>query len=158
MNLKVKLVRVFKMNLFWMECESNIFLHFEIKAMKLPFNWIRSKVKKKFGFSKWNLYFIWKGKYKLELKNVFNRDLNRGCLVYMFSFRFSGRKFLINLRRISKSILCTWNFSYISFYEICSIFILCLKWKCVIYVIGWSFTKTCSLIVCWQALLFQSME
>ena len=28
-----------------------------------------------------------------------NRDLNRGCLVYMFSLRFSGSKFLINLRR-----------------------------------------------------------
>ena len=30
---------------------------------------------------------------------LFNRDLNRGCLVYMFSSRFSGSKFLINLRR-----------------------------------------------------------
>ena len=29
----------------------------------------------------------------------FNRNLNRGCLVYMFSLRFSGGKFLINLRR-----------------------------------------------------------
>ena len=29
----------------------------------------------------------------------FNRDLNRGCLVYIFSLRFSGSKFLINLRR-----------------------------------------------------------
>ena len=28
-----------------------------------------------------------------------NRNLNRGCLVYMFSLRFSGSKFLINLRR-----------------------------------------------------------
>ena len=33
-----------------------------------------------------------------EYKNIyFNHDLNRGCLVYMFSLRFSGRKFLINL-------------------------------------------------------------
>ena len=31
--------------------------------------------------------------------NLFNRDLNRRCLVYMFSLRFSGSKFLINLRR-----------------------------------------------------------
>ena len=31
--------------------------------------------------------------------SLFNRDLNRGCLVYMFSLRFSGSKFLINLRR-----------------------------------------------------------
>ena len=30
---------------------------------------------------------------------LFNCDLNRGCLVYMFSLRFSGSKFLINLRR-----------------------------------------------------------
>ena len=29
----------------------------------------------------------------------FNRDLYRSCLVYMFSLRFSGSKFLINLRR-----------------------------------------------------------
>ena len=29
----------------------------------------------------------------------FNRDLNRGCLGYMFSLRLSGSKFLINLRR-----------------------------------------------------------
>ena len=29
----------------------------------------------------------------------FNRSLNRGCLVHMFSLRFSGSKFLINLRR-----------------------------------------------------------
>ena len=28
-----------------------------------------------------------------------NRDLNRVCLVYIFSLRFSGSKFLINLRR-----------------------------------------------------------
>ena len=27
---------------------------------------------------------------------LFNRDLNRVCLVYMFSLRFSGSKFLIN--------------------------------------------------------------
>ena len=30
---------------------------------------------------------------------LFNRDLNRSCLVYMFSLRFSGSKFLIYLRR-----------------------------------------------------------
>ena len=29
----------------------------------------------------------------------YNRDLNCGRLVYMFSLRFSGSKFLINLRR-----------------------------------------------------------
>ena len=30
---------------------------------------------------------------------LFNRDLNRGSLVYVFSLCFSGSKFLINLRR-----------------------------------------------------------
>ena len=35
------------------------------------------------------------GQYEL----FFNRDLNRGCLVYMFSLRFSGSNFLINIRR-----------------------------------------------------------
>ena len=29
---------------------------------------------------------------------LFNRDLNGGCLVYMYSLRFSGSKFLTNLR------------------------------------------------------------
>ena len=36
---------------------------------------------------------------KLFLCCFFNCDLNRGCLVYMFFLRFSGSKFLINLRR-----------------------------------------------------------
>ena len=30
---------------------------------------------------------------------LFNHDLDRGCLVYMFSLRFSASKFLINLQR-----------------------------------------------------------
>ena len=30
---------------------------------------------------------------------LLQRSLNRGCLVYMFSLRFSGSNFLINLRR-----------------------------------------------------------
>ena len=40
----------------------------------------------------------------------FNRDINRGCLVYMFSLRFSGSKFLINLRRqfrVRKTFWCS---------------------------------------------------
>ena len=32
-------------------------------------------------------------------ETLFNRDLNRDCLVYMISLRFLGSKFLINLRR-----------------------------------------------------------
>ena len=35
----------------------------------------------------------------LLVPGLFSRDLNRGCLVYMFSLRFSGSKFSINLRR-----------------------------------------------------------
>ena len=33
------------------------------------------------------------------LFTLFNFDLNRVCLVYMFSLRFSGNRFLIILRR-----------------------------------------------------------
>ena len=80
---------------------------------------------------------------------LFNRDLNRGCLVCMFSLRFSGSKFLINLRRqfrVRKICSCTSNFPYTSFCEIWSLFILCSKlvfWKCLTYVLGCSFSKTC---------------
>ena len=45
-----------------------------------------------------------------NLTLLFNRDLNRGCLVYMFSLRFSGSKFLMNLRRqfrVRKIFSCT---------------------------------------------------
>ena len=41
---------------------------------------------------------------------LFNRDLNRGFLFYMFSLRFAGSKFLINLRRqfrVAKIFSCT---------------------------------------------------
>ena len=72
----------------------------------------------------------------------FNRDLNRGCLVYMFSLRFSESKFLINLRRQFR--VCKQLFAG---FEV----ILCLKLlfrKCVTYVAGCSFTKTCSLTGC----------
>ena len=30
---------------------------------------------------------------------LFNRDLNRGCLIYMFSLHFLENNFLVNLRR-----------------------------------------------------------
>ena len=58
-----------------------------------------------------------------EIK-LFNRYLNRGSLVYMFSLSFSGSKFLINLRRkfcVRKNFSCTQNFSYTSFCAIYSI-------------------------------------
>ena len=64
------------------------------------------------------------------LLTYLNCDLNRGCLVYMFSLRFSGSKFLINLRPlfcVRKLFSCTWNFSYTSFCGICGLFILCLN-------------------------------
>ena len=44
-------------------------------------------------------HFIVRFQYQLSF---FNPDLNRGCLVYMFSLRFSGSKFLRNLRRPSR--------------------------------------------------------
>ena len=34
----------------------------------------------------------------LLVPELLSRDLNRGCLVYMFSLRFSGSKFSINFR------------------------------------------------------------
>ena len=47
-----------------------------------------------------HLRWLLLNKVKTNLKSTwFNRDLNRGCLVYIFSLRFSGSKFLINLRR-----------------------------------------------------------
>ena len=49
---------------------------------------------------------IYRGKPLMQCYNsatfrlcLFNRDLNRGCLVNMFSLHFSGSKFLIILRR-----------------------------------------------------------
>ena len=49
-----------------------------------------------------NCFVIWKAiivSCAWRRSISFNRDLNRGCLVYKFSLRFSGSKFLINLRR-----------------------------------------------------------
>ena len=60
------------------------------------------------------------------IKNLFNRDLNRWCLVYKFSLRFSGSKLLINLRRqfqVRQIFSCTLNFSCTSFRGICMQFV-----------------------------------
>ena len=41
---------------------------------------------------------------------LFNRNFNRGCLVYMFLLRFSGSRFMINVRwqfRVGKIFSCT---------------------------------------------------
>ena len=69
-------------------------------------------------------------------------DFYRGCLVYMFSLRFSGSNFLINLRRQFRvrKIFRTQGFAGFT------VFILCLKLlyrKCVTYRVGCSFIKTC---------------
>ena len=69
------------------------------------------------------LYSSWKKLlgtlfFSIAVFDLFNRDLNRGCLVYMFSLHFSGSNFLINLRqqfRVHKIFSCTQNFPYTSF-------------------------------------------
>ena len=49
--------------------------------------------------------------FRVTLNVLFlDRDFNRGCLFYMFSLRFSGSKFLINLRPqfcVRKIFSCT---------------------------------------------------
>ena len=81
-----------------------------------------------------------------------NRDANRGCLVYMFSSRFLGSKFLINLRRqcrVVKFVCARKIFRSQVFAGFACI--LCSKLlyrKCVTYAVGCSFIKTCSLTGC----------
>ena len=77
-------------------------------------------------------------------KCFFNGYLNHGCLVYMFSLRFSGIKFLINLRRQFR-VRKIFRTQVFAGFAAC---ILCLKLlyrKCGTYVVGCSFIKTCSL-------------
>ena len=89
-----------------------------------------------------------------EQSVFFNRDLNRGCLVYVFSLRFSGSKFLISLRRQFRvrKIFCVYvKFFVFKVSQDLHLFILCLKLlfrKCVTYVVGCSFIKTCPLTGC----------
>ena len=75
---------------------------------------------------------------------LLDHDLNRGCLVYMFSLRFSGNKFLINLRRQFRvyKIFRTQGFGGFAVF-ILSLKLLFRKW--VTYVAGCSFIKNCSL-------------
>ena len=66
----------------------------------------------------------------------------------MLSLRFSGRKFLIILRR---QIRVRKIFHTQVLAGFCSLFILCLKLvfrKCVTYVLGYFFIKTCALTGC----------
>ena len=64
----------------------------------------------------------------------FNRDLNRGYLVYMFSLRFSGSKFLTNLQR---------QFGVSKIFR-SQVFARLFR-KCVTYILGCSFIETCLL-------------
>ena len=70
----------------------------------------------------------------------FNRDLNHGCLVYMFSLRFSGSKFLINLRRQIR----VRKIFQVEFFAGFTVFLFCIYLKllfrkCVTSVVGCSF-------------------
>ena len=83
--------------------------------------------------------------------NLFNRDLNRGFLVYMFSLRFAGSKFLINLQRQFRVRF----FVFVKFFphkilrDIQSFhFVLKITISKMHYVVCCSFIKTCSLTGC----------
>ena len=53
---------------------------------------------------------------------LFNRDINRGCLVSMLSLRFLGSKFLINLRRQ----FCVRKIFLIKFFAGFAVFLFCV--------------------------------
>ena len=56
---------------------------------------------------------------QLCLPDLFNRDLNRGCLVYMFSLRFYGGNFVyVKFVRVSK-IFRTQVFAGIAVFSFC---------------------------------------
>ena len=78
--------------------------------------------------------------------NLFNRDVNRGCLVYMFSLRFSGSQFLINLRR--QFCVRKIFFAYVKF------FVYKFSLDSQSFILGCSFIKTCSLTGSQQGFLF----
>ena len=76
----------------------------------------------------YELYCLWTPLLtSRHILNFFNRDLNRGCLVYMFSLRFSGSKILINLRRqfvyvkffCERKISCTQIFAGFAVFSFC---------------------------------------
>ena len=56
-----------------------------------------------------------------NLYNLLNRDLNRGCLVYMFFLRFLGSKFLVNLRLQfrERKVFCTQVFIGFAVFSFC---------------------------------------
>ena len=86
--------------------------------------------------------------------SFFNCNLNRSCLVYMFSLCFLGSKVLINPQwqfLVHKIFSSMKKFLYASSSGICSLFNLQLKLlfpKCITYVLGCPVIKTCSLTGC----------
>ena len=71
-----------------------------------------------YSTSKSCCYHVFEGESVLEVVLVskialFNSDLNRGCLVFIFSLHFSGSKFLINY---------SGNFVYVKFFCVRRIF------------------------------------
>ena len=60
---------------------------------------VKLSYQKRFFWAKVSLFCTWFDYFSNLAIAFFNRHLNRGCLVYMFSLRFSGSKVLINLRR-----------------------------------------------------------
>ena len=103
-----------------------------------------------------NIFNFFNIKYEKPLYVCFfNRNLYHGCLVYMFSLRFSGRIFLINLRRQFRvrkffrvgKIFCAQDFAGFAVFSFC-VWNYVLFQKCVTYVAGCSLIKTCSLTGC----------
>ena len=74
--------------------------------------------------------------FDVDFMALFNRDLNRGCLVYMFPLRFSVRRFRV--RKI---------FSRRELHIHVFVFKITIS-KMFNYVLGCSFIKTCLLTGC----------
>ena len=86
----------------------------------------------------------------MKLILPFHRDLNRGCLTYLLSLRFSvsKRKFFINLQQqfCVREIFRTQVFAE---FAVSSFFLKKITiWKSVTRVFVYSFVKTCSLTGC----------
>ena len=97
--------------------------------------------------------------YDIILKSnlpLFNRDLNHGCLVHIFSLRFSGSRFLIILRRQFRARKIF--FVYVKFFVhkvlrdllfFNFVFEILYYFKnALTYIVDCSFIKTCSLTGC----------
>ena len=91
------------LKVIYLGCEIDENLSGEAMAFKVV-NKINGRLR--FLYRKKKIFIAVSGKALMQCYNsttfrlcLFNRDLNRGCLVIMFSLRFSGSKFLIILRR-----------------------------------------------------------